>query len=890
MVARWISVVGCLGFAAGAVVLLRQADSTFVLAQDAPAAAGATADAARDFDAHVAPLLAKHCLECHDATSRKGGLDLSARRASLAGGDSGEVIVPGKANQSLLWEYVDTDQMPPKGRPRLSPEEKQRLRHWIDQGAVWSAEAIDPLAYHRDQRAAMSWIARLTVPEYIETVRSTVGVDIAADARRLLPPDQRADGFSNTAYNLNVDLAHIEAYARLAQIIVSRMDVMAFAAEHVPRDRLKRENMREIVGALGKWLLRGPLEEHEINTLTAVADAVAKEGGDLTESLRYVVEAMVQSPRFVYRMERQLGGPVDERGTRQLDNFELASRISYILWGGPPDRDLLRAAEQGKLADRAEYEAQVERMLKDSRAVERSARFIEEWLHLDRLATLRPDVKRFPKWDPQLAADMREETLAYFKYVAWEQNRPLADLLNAQVVFATPRLAAHYGLSDQLIADSSGAAQPRGPNRTSEGLVALYTFQEGGGNVVRDVSAAGEPLDLTIDNPAAVSWSKAGLSVNSPALLSTAAPARRLIEAVKKSSAITIEAWITPADVRQTGPARVVSLSSGASQRNFTIGQDGDKYEFRFRTTARDNNGQPALTSRSGAVQTKLTHVVYTRGATGTGVVYINGEEQEGRNVEGRLTNWDDGFHLVLANETSRDRPWRGTYHLVAIYNRALTADEVRAQGTAMARYDVSGAASRGGLLTHASVLTVGGDDASMVTRGLFVLQDLLYSGIGNPPPDADTTPVPSKPGVSNRAVAEIRLANKACTGCHSKFEPFAFALEKFDGIGGHHESDEHGNKLRDDGQIVLPGQEQPVSFGSSAELMDLLASSERVRMNFTRKVTQFAIGRPLVESDGPILDQIHQAAQQGGGTYAALIKAIVLSDLVRRTRVETAE
>jgi hypothetical protein len=90
----------------------------------------------------------------------------------------------------------------------------------------------------------------------------------------------------------------------------------------------------------------------------------------------------------------------------------------------------------------------------------------------------------------------------------------------------------------------------------------------------------------------------------------------------------------------------------------------------------------------------------------------------------------------------------------------------------------------RGGLLTQGSVLTIGGDDASMVTRGLFVLRELLYSGVDDPPPGVDTTPVPTKPGLSQRAVAMQRINNQACSECHKKFETIAFGLEKFDGMG----------------------------------------------------------------------------------------------------------
>lgn len=174
-----------------------------------------------------------------------------------------------------------------------------------------------------------------------------------------------------------------------------------------------------------------------------------------------------------------------------------------------------------------------------------------------------------------------------------------------------------------------------------------------------------------------------------------------------------------------------------------------------------------------------------------------------------------------------------------------------------------------------------------MVTRGLFVLQDFLYSRVGNPPPCADTTPVASKPGLTQRAVAQMRIDNQSCGGCHSKFEPLAFGLEKYDGLGAYHEKDKFGNKLREDGEITFPGEKEAKRYETAAELMDLLAKSDRVKKNITRKVTQFAIGRPLVESDAGAIDRIDEEAQKGGGTYESLITAVVMSDLVRTVQTE---
>ena len=535
--------------------------------------------------------------------------------------------------------------MPKKGPP-LSKEEKKRLRDWIDSGSV-------PLAHARDKRAGGTWLQRLTIDEYIETVRDSLGVDVGKEARQVLPKDQRADGFSNTAYNLTVDLKHVESYAKLAQVIVRKMDVVKFSTRFSRKRKLTDDDMRDLIAKMGRWILRGPLQEREVVSYRGISTTVASAGGDYRECVELIIEAMLQSPRFLYRVENQ-------RGDGQLwpaGDYELASRLSYILWGSSPDQELLKAADEGKLSDRKFLSTQVRRMLSDPRARKQSSRFINEWLNLGRLDNMAPSRQLFPGWDKELAQDMRKETLAFFDDVVWKQKRPFWDLLNAQVTFATPRLAKHYGI------------EPRG-----KGLV----------------------------------------------------------------------------------------------------------------------------------------------------------------------------------------------------------------------RYELSSVPGRGGLLTQGSLLTIGGDEASMVTRGLFILTALLRSSVKDPPPGTDTTPVPARPGLTKRAISEKRVADASCGGCHSKFEPLAFGLEKYDGLGSRNDRDEHGNRLREDGEILLPGTGKTLHYRTTAEFMDLLAGNERVRETLAWKLAQFALGRPLLGSDRRILGEIYATARKNGGTYQDLMTAIVLSDLVTSTRTET--
>ena len=256
------------------------------------------------FETRVASILAEHCLECHDSTTRKGKLDLSHRASAFAGGREGSPIVPGKAGESLLWESVASDEMP-DDRPPLSAPDKEAIRRWIDGGAKWTIGFIDPADFESKTQVAQNFIRRLTLPEYIETVRAATGVDISAEARALLPPDLRADGFSNTAYNLNVDLKHVDAYAQLAGTIAGRMDIATFAKRFSKNRSLTDKPMREHIERIGKWMLRGQLVGNELDAFRGISTSVASAGGDFDEAVRYVIEAMLQSPRFIYHMEDQ---------------------------------------------------------------------------------------------------------------------------------------------------------------------------------------------------------------------------------------------------------------------------------------------------------------------------------------------------------------------------------------------------------------------------------------------------------------------------------------------------------------------------------------------------------------------------------------------------------
>lgn len=248
---------------------------------------------------------------------------------------------------------------------------------------------------------------------------------------------------------------------------------------------------------------------------------------------------------------------------------------------------------------------------------------------------------------------------------------------------ATVRARAfRAGFDPSAIASTSFViSTPGGGNgRVRDDLAVLYTFDEGAGSTIFDESGVGSPLNLGIPSGANVTWNNGSLSLNAATLIASAGAASKISNAVISSNAITIEAWITPINTTQNGPARIVTLSSGSNARNFTLGQDvGPTYDVRLRTTTTGANGaSPSLWTPNGTVETNLQHVVYTRDAAGLAKIYVDGEAVSSGTIGGNLSNWDTSFALALGREFGNTRPWRGSYHLMAIYGDALSASEVQ--------------------------------------------------------------------------------------------------------------------------------------------------------------------------------------------------------------------
>jgi hypothetical protein len=199
----------------------------------------------------------------------------------------------------------------------------------------------------------------------------------------------------------------------------------------------------QILGRLGRLAYRGNLGDEGLAALMALYDRGAETVG-FEEGIRMGVEGILASPNFVFRIEEPLDPREAEFGYRLTDT-DLASRLSFFLWGTIPDAELLDVAEAGQLSDPAVFDGQVRRMLEDPRSEALAKRFAYQWFRLQDLKKINPNVRLYPDFHQQLKTAMVEETERFFHHLVSE-DRSVFDLFTADYTFVNERLAKHYGM------------------------------------------------------------------------------------------------------------------------------------------------------------------------------------------------------------------------------------------------------------------------------------------------------------------------------------------------------------------------------------------------------------------------------------------------------------
>ncbi len=219
-----------------------------------------------------------------------------------------------------------------------------------------------------------------------------------------------------------------------------------------------------------------------------------------------------------------------------------------------------------------------------------------------------------------------------------------------------------------------------GGSRYEGSQIALWEFKEASGSTAYDTSGVQPAINLSLSGD--IRWVGGwGIDIHSGKAQGSTTASRKLRNLITATGQYSVEAWVAPANVNQED-TRIVSYSAGPTLRNFTLGQTLYSYDFLHRSSTTDANGAPILQTAAADedAQATLQHVVLTFDPVNGRHVYVNGVDTQDADpvAGGTLGDWDDTFALVLGNEPSGDRQWRGVLRLAAIHNRALTATQVQ--------------------------------------------------------------------------------------------------------------------------------------------------------------------------------------------------------------------
>ncbi|NNF37246.1 MAG: DUF1592 domain-containing protein [Gemmatimonadetes bacterium] len=198
-----------------------------------------------------------------------------------------------------------------------------------------------------------------------------------------------------------------------------------------------------IITRLATRAFRRPIESNDLTDLMAFYRQGEDEGG-FEAGIGVALQAILASPHFLFRIE-ELAAPTEIEGVYALSDLDLATRLSFFLWGSPPDDELLSVADEGRLSDPDVMGAQVERMLASPAAEGLGHRFAAQWLRLSDIEKVHPDALRYPDYDTQLAEDLVEETIRFFNHLVAE-DRSVLELMTADYTFVNQRLAQHYDI------------------------------------------------------------------------------------------------------------------------------------------------------------------------------------------------------------------------------------------------------------------------------------------------------------------------------------------------------------------------------------------------------------------------------------------------------------
>ena len=380
-------------------------------------------------------LIKNFCLDCHDGETQKGEINLKAALGS-------EPLVKNLDLWKTVINRIENGDMPPKKNDQPSYSEKKALLKWLDREVVqFDYSSIDDPGYEQARR--------LTHIEFSNTLRDLLGLNM--NLVEDFPIDLSGkSGFDNSANTLFLQPILMERYlGAIDKAVEATIPLEGNLTEKSPVLIVWPNNKEEELEAAGKiinrFLLRAfrrPPTNREVNEVSAVYNRSREKNEPFAIGIRRALGAALVSPVFLLKSEQVK----ETNESYQVDEFELASRLSYFLWASMPDDELFRMALEKRLAKPDEFARQIVRMLADSKAGALGNVFAAQWLGFDALGVrVRLDPIDNPWCTDTLMTAMKQESAMGFTSLV-RKNKPLSDLIQSKTTYVNEELAKFYKL------------------------------------------------------------------------------------------------------------------------------------------------------------------------------------------------------------------------------------------------------------------------------------------------------------------------------------------------------------------------------------------------------------------------------------------------------------
>ena len=387
------------------------------------------------WDRSVGGLVQRYCTSCHNRAEARGGID-------LARDQNPRLILQHRDTWETALEMVEGEAMPPDDARQPSDKERALLVEFL---RLTLADTGDPDA----NDPGPPTLRRLNRVEYDNAIADLTGLDL--HVAESFPPDPSGYGFDNIGDALTLSPVQIEGYYDAARTIVRQLlDSKATATnayERVfgrqpDRETGERQAARAVIERFASRAFRRPVQRPQVDRLMSIYDRARSQGQPHDEATGHMLTAVLISPQFLLRVEQNQ--PEADKPFL-VDDYELATRLSFFLWSRPPDDTLLQLAGKGQLSDPETLISQTRRMLADPRSQALVDNFFGQWLGLQELDSHQPDPTQFPGFDDALRDAIRRETQMVLMELV-QEDRPVTDLIDADFTYVNQRLGAFYGI------------------------------------------------------------------------------------------------------------------------------------------------------------------------------------------------------------------------------------------------------------------------------------------------------------------------------------------------------------------------------------------------------------------------------------------------------------